>query len=78
MFGDRSLVVESGSRLAVNCVINPMQRPENSWKILVDIVSFELQIKHVRFVALSLSSCESVAWLAQDEASRRNPFRAWW
>ncbi|KAK8549007.1 hypothetical protein V6N12_061907 [Hibiscus sabdariffa] len=67
MFGDRSLVVESGSRLAVNW------RPKKSWKILADIVSFELQIK-----ALSLSSCESVAWLAQDEASRRNPFRAWW
>ncbi|KAK8478571.1 hypothetical protein V6N11_076725 [Hibiscus sabdariffa] len=66
MFGDRSLVVESGSRLAVNW------RPKKSWKILADIVSFELQIK-----ALSLSSCESVAWLAQDEASRRNPFRAW-
>ncbi|KAL4353838.1 hypothetical protein GQ457_06G017370 [Hibiscus cannabinus] len=77
-FGGRTLLVESRSRIVVNWVYNPLQRPGNICQILADIDSLKLQIKHISFVARSSSSSESAAWLAKDGVSRRETFRAWW
>ncbi|KAL4295537.1 hypothetical protein GQ457_12G012590 [Hibiscus cannabinus] len=77
-FGGRALVVESSSRVVVNWVYNPLQRPGNLCQILADIDSVKLKIKQISFVARSASSSESVVWLAKDGATRRETFRAWW
>ncbi|KAL4384857.1 hypothetical protein GQ457_15G025760 [Hibiscus cannabinus] len=70
-FGGRELVVESGSRVVVNWLNYPLQRPGHRWKILADIDTLVRPLNLVSFAAVCLTGRESAAWLARDGALSR-------
>ncbi|KAL4367074.1 hypothetical protein GQ457_05G013930 [Hibiscus cannabinus] len=70
-FGGRELVVESSSRVVVNWLNFPLQRPRHRWKILADIDTLVRQLNLVSFASVCVTGRESAVWLARDGALSR-------
>ncbi|KAL4303465.1 hypothetical protein GQ457_10G000770 [Hibiscus cannabinus] len=72
------LVVESRSKVALNWINNPLQRPWLWWRILAEIDILVCRIKRVRFSFLSESGSATAVWLAKDGVRRSELFKSWW
>ncbi|KAL4284097.1 hypothetical protein GQ457_16G022540 [Hibiscus cannabinus] len=78
LFDSVELVVESMSKVALNWINNPLQRPWLWWRILSEIDILVCRIKRVRFSFLSESGSATAVWLVKDGVRRSELFKSWW